>query len=107
MTQDLFSLAGRTALVTGGNGRLGWAMALGFRAAGAQVVITGRDPDKNALAMQELGNPSAVIELDVRDEEAVARAVTHVVAHFGRLDILVNNAGSIRAQAVTEISRQA
>jgi NAD(P)-dependent dehydrogenase (short-subunit alcohol dehydrogenase family) len=44
MTQELFSLAGRTALVTGGNGGLGWAMALGFRAAGAQVAITGRNP---------------------------------------------------------------
>jgi len=106
MTLELFSLEGRTALVTGGNGGLGWAMALGFRAAGAQVAMTGRNPEKNAMAIEELGDPKAVLPLDVRDEAAVARAVTQVVEHYGRLDILVNNAGDTRAQAVTEFSRE-
>jgi 2-deoxy-D-gluconate 3-dehydrogenase len=82
-------------------------MALGFRAAGAQVAITGRNPEKNALAIQALGNPKAVLSLDVRNEEAIARTVTQVVDHFGRLDILVNNAGDVRVQAVTELSREA
>jgi 2-dehydro-3-deoxy-D-gluconate 5-dehydrogenase len=105
MTQELFSLAGRTALVTGGNGGLGWAMALGFRAAGAQVAITGRNPEKNAMAIKELGDPKAVLPLDVRDEEAVAQTITHVCEHFGRLDILVNNAGDRRLGGVTALSR--
>lgn len=104
MAQELFSLPGCTAQVTGGNGGLGWAMALGFRAAGAQVAITGRNPEKNALAIKALGNPKAVLALDVRNEEAVARTMTHVVDHFGRLDILVNNAGDVRTRAVTELS---
>ena len=82
-----------------------WAMALGFRAAGAQVVITGRNPEKNAMAMKELGDPKAVLPLDVRDEEAVVRTITHVCEHFGRLDILVNNAGESRRGVVTALSR--
>jgi 2-deoxy-D-gluconate 3-dehydrogenase len=82
-----------------------WAMALGFRAAGAQVAITGRNPEKNAMAMKELGDPKAVLPLDVRDEEAVVRTITHVCEHFGRLDILVNNAGESRRGVVTALSR--
>jgi NAD(P)-dependent dehydrogenase (short-subunit alcohol dehydrogenase family) len=53
---DLFSLAGRAALVTGGNGGLGRAMALGLRAAGACVAVTGRRPEKNAAIAAELGD---------------------------------------------------
>ena len=82
-----------------------WPMALGFRAAGAQVAITGRNPEKNAMAMKELGDPKAVLPLDVRDEEAVVRTITHVCEHFGRLDILVNNAGESRRGVVTALSR--
>ena len=47
MTQSLFSLEKRIALITGGNGGLGRAIALGFQAAGATVAVTGRDVEKN------------------------------------------------------------
>jgi 2-deoxy-D-gluconate 3-dehydrogenase len=79
--------------VTGGNGGLGWAMALGLRAAGARVAVTGRDPHKNARVAAELGPDGAVLRLDVRDEDAVAATIGELVARFGQLDILVNNAG--------------
>ena len=72
---DAFSLAGRVALVTGGNSGLGRAMALGLRDAGARVAVTGRNPAKNEAIMAELGADGAVFSLDVRDEEAVARTV--------------------------------
>ncbi len=55
MESSLFSLRGRTALVTAGNGGLGRAIALGLRAAGAQVVASGRHPEKNAAIADELG----------------------------------------------------
>src|SRR5881296_2198062 len=57
MMQDgLFSLAGKSAFITGGNGGIGRALALGFQAAGAQVAVTGRNPEKNASIAAELGD---------------------------------------------------
>src|SRR6185312_11082119 len=90
--ENLFSLKGRVALITGGNGGLGRAIALAYREAGAQVVVTGRSPEKNQAMAQELGDPQAVLSLDVYDESAVERAIAGVQARFGRFDILVNNA---------------
>jgi 2-deoxy-D-gluconate 3-dehydrogenase len=87
-----FRLDGRVALVTGGNGGLGQAIALGLKAAGAQVLVTGRDPGKNREAAADHG-PESVLALDVRDEDEVAAAIAAVVERHGRLDVLVNNAG--------------
>jgi 2-dehydro-3-deoxy-D-gluconate 5-dehydrogenase len=105
MQPELFSLVGHTALITGGNGGLGRAIALGLRDAGAQVAVTGRQPEKNAAIGQELGDPLAVFTLDVRDEAAVERTVAQVAERFGRLDILVNNAGLVRGGPLTTLSR--
>ncbi|MCU1493255.1 MAG: short-chain dehydrogenase/reductase [Acidimicrobiaceae bacterium] len=90
---DAFSLKGNVALVTGGNGGLGRAIALGMCEAGAFVVVTGRDEDKNAVMREELGTRGLVTSADVRDEAAIADIVARAVADHGRLDILVNNAG--------------
>ena len=95
MGLEQFSLDGKVALVTGGNGGLGKAMAVALREAGARVAVTGRDPDKNAAVQAELSG-AMVLPLDVRDEAAVERAVASVVDGFGRLDVLVNNAGQSR-----------
>jgi 2-dehydro-3-deoxy-D-gluconate 5-dehydrogenase len=104
MSTELFSLQGRVALVTGGNSGIGRALALGFRTAGAQVVVTGRNPDKNRAMAAELGDEHTVIALDVRKEDTVSRAIGMVAARFGRLDILVNNAGLFRGGSVLELS---
>ncbi len=101
--QNLFSLAGKVALVTGANGGIGRSIALGFKAHGATVVATGRNQDKNAAVAAELGDGHAVIELDVRDENSVQQAVDEIVARFGSLDILVNNAGIARRGSVLEM----
>jgi 2-dehydro-3-deoxy-D-gluconate 5-dehydrogenase len=106
MKQDLFSLEGRVALVTGGNGGLGRAMTLGMKHAGAQVVVTGRNPEKNKEIGEELADPKSVLSLDVRDEEAVERAMSEVVTRFGRLDILINNAGGWKGGSILNLTRE-
>lgn len=105
MSSKLFSLDGRVALVTGGNGGLGRDMALGLRSAGATVAVTGRDDRKNRAMADELGDPGAVIRADVRDEDAVSAGVAHVIEAFGHLDILVNNAGNFDGGSVLEMTR--
>jgi 2-deoxy-D-gluconate 3-dehydrogenase len=100
----LFSLEGKVALITGGNGGLGQAIARGFRDFGARIAVTGRDAEKNQRMRQELGGDGAVLELDVRDEHAVQEMVSRVEERFGRLDILVNAAGNARGGALAGLS---
>jgi NAD(P)-dependent dehydrogenase (short-subunit alcohol dehydrogenase family) len=79
-------------LVTGGTSGLGLAMASALARAGATVALTGRSGA--AASAVAAGLPNAVgIELDVRDEASVARAVDQAWSRLGRLDMLVNNAG--------------
>jgi 2-dehydro-3-deoxy-D-gluconate 5-dehydrogenase len=102
MNPSLLSLEGKVALVTGGNGGLGRAIALGFREAGAKVAVTGRDAAKNTDIAVELGSQQAAFALDVRDEAAVIDMIAQVMQHFGRLDILVNNAGTVRVSTILD-----
>lgn len=99
---NLFDLTGKAALVTGGNGGIGLAMARGLAEAGASVAISGRNPDKNATALAELtktGSKAVAIAGDVSDEDSCRRIVDEAAQALGRLDILINNAGiSIRKQ---------
>jgi len=98
----IFDIAGKTVLITGGNSGLGKGMALAFRDAGANVAITGRNPDKNAAVAEELGANVALYSLDVRDEDAVSATVSAVAERFGTLDILINNAGISGVSKVLE-----
>jgi NAD(P)-dependent dehydrogenase (short-subunit alcohol dehydrogenase family) len=94
---DLFDLSGRTAIVTGGNGGLGLAMARGLAKAGANVAIWARDADKNAAAFEELsalGGGKAVTQVcDVTEETAIAEAMRVTLDVFGRVDVCFANAG--------------
>ncbi len=105
MISNLFSLEGKTALITGGNGGIGRALALGFQAAGANVAVTGRSAEKNAAIGVELGPEAFVCSLDVRNEDEVRAAVDQVVGHFGALHILVNNAGNVSLGNALEMSQ--
>jgi 2-deoxy-D-gluconate 3-dehydrogenase len=98
----LFDLSGRVAIVTGGNGGIGLGMAKGMAAAGATVVVAGRDAAKNEAAIKELrglGATATAVPVDVLKEESCLALISETVKRHGRLDILVNNAGmSIRKQ---------
>ncbi|HEX4927476.1 MAG TPA: glucose 1-dehydrogenase [Burkholderiales bacterium] len=90
-----FDLAGRRALVTGGNGGIGLGMALGLARAGAAVAIAGRNADKNAAALDQLNKLGKAIALlaDVSQETSCRAMVDEAADRLGGLDILVNNAG--------------
>jgi len=93
---DLFSLHGRTALVTGGTRGIGKAISRGLAAAGADVVPVSRTEEDVEAAVEdvrELGAASLVQPLDVTDEDAVREAVDRVADELGGVDVLVNNAG--------------
>ena len=93
---DLFDLSGKVAVVTGGNGGIGLGMATGLAAAGATVVIAGRNIEKNAVAVAQLlaaGGRAIAIQVDVQQEASCHSLVQKTVTALGRVDILVNNAG--------------
>jgi len=79
-------------LVTGGTSGLGLAMASALAAAGAVVALTGRSFEHAKSAAAKLPGATG-LELDVRDESSVARAVDQAVSRLGGIDMLVNNAG--------------
>ncbi|MGH6664740.1 MAG: SDR family NAD(P)-dependent oxidoreductase, partial [Pseudolabrys sp.] len=85
----IFDLSKRVGLVTGGNGGIGLGMAKGLAAAGASVVIAGRNKTKAQAALKELratGAAAEFIELDVTQEKSCKQAVAQTVEQFGRLD---------------------
>jgi 2-dehydro-3-deoxy-D-gluconate 5-dehydrogenase len=98
----MFDLQGKVAIVTGGNGGIGLAMAQGLAKAGARIAVVGRHPGKLEAAVASLSKQGAKAQayaVDVCDEAAVASLVAQVAQDFGRIDILVNNAGiNIRKQ---------
>ena len=79
-------------LVTGGTSGLGRAMAAALATAGATVALTGRSADRAAAVAAELPG-AAGVEMDVREESSVARAVGQAWSRLGGIDMLVNNAG--------------
>ena len=101
---DLFKLAGRTALVTGGARGLGRVMAEALAEAGADVCITSRAAASATEAAAEIaaatGRRVVGVEGEVSTAEGVQRLAAAVASAFGHVDILVNNAGvNIRGNA--------
>ena len=92
MTTELFSLSGRRALITGSSQGIGYALAKGLAAAGAEVVLNGRDAAKLDTAATGIAG-AKTLQFDATDHEAVRAAVDGFEADSGAIDILINNAG--------------
>lgn len=93
---NLFSLQGRVAIVTGGTGVLGGAIAHGLAAAGAKVGILGRRVERAAevvAAIKAKGGEAMPVPADALDQTALAQARDSVLQQWGQVDILVNAAG--------------
>ena len=99
-------LGGRVAIITGAARGIGRAMAAGFVAEGARVMIADRDMDmarRAAGEIDETGNAVDICEADVTDAGAVEAMVAAALSRFGSIDILVNNAGLLNARPLAEM----
>lgn len=97
MTPDLFSLAGRVALISGGSRGIGKMIARGFIAQGARVYISSRKADVCEQAAKELsadGGFCVALPIDVSTLDGVNELAATLAAREPKLDILVNNAGA-------------
>jgi NAD(P)-dependent dehydrogenase (short-subunit alcohol dehydrogenase family) len=96
LTAELFSLKGKTALVTGGSSGLGFIMAKGLLQNGAKVIIASRKQQKCDEALEELGEfgDCRAITADVTEPSQRAALLEFVKKEFGSLSILINNAGA-------------
>lgn len=107
MSQALFDLAGKVALVTGATHGLGMAMAKGLANAGATLVISGRSSqekiDTAIATYKEVGIKAHGYRFDVTDESDVTASVERIESEVGAIDILVNNAGIIKRVPMLEM----
>ena len=98
-----FSLAGKTALVTGANKGIGQALAIGLAACGADLALAGRNGmDETVHVVEQLGRSAEVVHADLLDVEGARRAAAEI-AERAEIDILVNNAGMIDRRPAIEI----
>ena len=93
-TQSLFSLAGRTALVTGGSRGIGKMIATGFIAQGAKVYISSRKADVCEAVAEELGPNCIAVPQDISTVDGCKALAATMAEHESGIDILVNNAGA-------------
>jgi 2-deoxy-D-gluconate 3-dehydrogenase len=92
----MFDLQNKVAVITGGNGGIGFGMAQGLATAGARIVIAARNAAKSAAAVDLLkssGAQALSLEVDVTNEASVERLFEQARARCGHVDILINNAG--------------
>jgi NAD(P)-dependent dehydrogenase (short-subunit alcohol dehydrogenase family) len=96
----MFDFSDRVVVVAGASGNLGQAIAQAFYAAGANLVLLDRAPDRLPQLFPELaGSPGHLLlgSVDAADAESVERAVQSALERFGRIDVLANAIGGYRA----------
>ncbi len=94
--KNIFDLSGKVALVVGGHGSIGKAIALGFADAGADVVVASRNLEALQPAVKEIqakGKKALAVAVDITDEKSVAAMVDTILKSFPTVNILVNAAG--------------
>ena len=106
ITQNLFDLTGKVALVTGATHGLGMAMALGLANAGAKIVVNDIVDERLEIAKQEYSANGVSITTyicDVTSEIQVVEMLAKIEAEVGAVDILVNNAGIIKRIPIVDM----
>jgi NAD(P)-dependent dehydrogenase (short-subunit alcohol dehydrogenase family) len=107
LSDNLFDLSGKVALITGGNSGIGLGFAEGVAKQGADVCLWGTNEEKNSAAVEllgKLGTKVHGIQCDVSDEAAVAQAFAETLEVFGRVDACFANAGVARSGRFEEFS---
>ena len=107
MSQTLFDITGKVALVTGSTHGLGMSMAMGLGKAGATIVVNGNSSqekiDKAVALYKEAGINAVGYKFNVADEAQVITAISKIESEVGHIDILVNNAGIIKRTPLAEM----
>ena len=109
MKQPDILLTGQVAIVTGGGGGIGRAIALAYASVGAHVVIGDIIPERceeAAARVSEMGCQALAVPTDVTDTNQVRALIERADSHFGRIDILVNNAGGVSRKPFIEQSER-
>lgn len=105
MDQNEFLLTDKVAVITGGGGGIGRAIALAYADAGADVVVGDIVPERCeevAVRVRAMGRRALGVAMNVMETDQVRALIDRAAKEFGRLDILVNNAGGTRSQAFLE-----
>ena len=100
-------IGGRVALITGGSGDIGRAIARRFLTLGAHVALGDLRPDERLVGGLTSEGRVLAVELDVTDRDSAEAAVRRTVEHYGKLDVLVNNAGIADRHHVAEMTDEA
>lgn len=105
---DFFSLAGKVAIVTGGNKGLGQGYAVALAKAGADLFIVTRseDWDETKNLVEETGQRAEFFQADLSKREDIKQVTAACMQAFGKIDILVNNAGTIRRAPLLEYKEE-
>ncbi|MES2977094.1 MAG: SDR family NAD(P)-dependent oxidoreductase [Pseudomonadota bacterium] len=107
MSENMMSMTGKIALVTGAGAGIGQAIALAFADHGAHVAaadINNASASRTAEKVCERGVRGLAVLADCGDVQSIGRMVARVVDEFGRLDVIVNNAGTSRAALIMDLT---
>jgi gluconate 5-dehydrogenase len=107
MSLHLFDLKGKHALITGSSQGIGFALAKGLAAAGASLILNGRDEAKLKAAAKSFKTPVDILAFDATDHQAARDAVDRFEAETGAIDVLVNNAGMQHRSALEDFPADA
>ena len=110
MQKPDISLTDQVAIITGGGGGIGRAIALAFASVGADIVIADMIPERceeTTERVREMGRNALPVPIDVRETDQVQAMIDKAREHFGRIDILVNNAGGVAPKNFIDQSEKA